>query len=352
MCSITAWGDDLVDIESDTPPCWLGGDGEMAQAIRRHSWCQTDMGPLAGWPRSLQSVLRLILTAPEPMALWWGPNCRQVWNDGFADHLAAAGVTMDLGSRAAEAWSTCWPMFQQALDRAADAWGPQPALTLPPSFSRALTQVTIRPVEDDLGQIAGFVIRLQPMDRNGLSSDDPVTLPIDRRIDDRSALTLLHDLHLRLREAKDVNEAMSEVLYLATSFADTDRGGVHLVDADDRWISLVALQGFTGESDYTRTYCEHDLRIPSPVLDRLRTKRQRVVLTDVARSNLPEVVRTMMQDAGVAAMVSIPLIGPERHFLGVLTVHFREARSLDSFTLRLLDLLGWMAGEFVHIRQV
>lgn len=352
MCSITAWGDDLVDIESDTPPCWLGGDGEMAQAIRRHSWCQTDMGPLAGWPRSLQSVLRLILTAPEPMALWWGPNCRQVWNDGFADHLAAAGVAMDLGSRAAEAWSTCWPMFQQALDRAADAWAPQPALTLPPSFSRALTQVTIRPVEDDLGQIAGFVIRLQPMDRNGLSSDDPVTLPIDRRIDDRSALTLLHDLHLRLREAKDVNEAMSEVLYLATSFADTDRGGVHLVDADDRWISLVALHGFADESDYTRTYCEHDLRIPSPVLDRLRTKRQRVVLTDVARSNLPEVVRTMMQDAGVAAMVSIPLIGPERHFLGVLTVHFREARSLDSFTLRLLDLLGWMAGEFVHIRQV
>lgn len=352
MGNIAAWGETPVDTGSNTRSRWLRGDGEMAQAIRHHPWSQTEMGPLAEWPRVLRSALRLILTAPEPIALWWGSECRQIWNDGFADHLAAAGVVMDLGSRASDAWSTCWPMFKQALDRAADAWGPQPAVTLPPSFSRALTQVTIHPVEDEDGQVAGFVIRLQPMDRNGLSSDDPVTLPIDRRIDDRSALTLLHDLHLRLREAKDVNEAMTEVLHLATSFADTDRGGVHLVDADDRRISLVALQGFAEDSLYTRTYHEHDLRVPSPVLDKLKTKHQRVVLTDVAESDLPDRVRTMMQDAGVAAMVSIPLIGPERHFLGVLTVHFREARSLNSFTLRLLDLLGWIAGEFVHIRQV
>ena len=324
----------------------------MAQAIRDHPWCHTDLGPLAEWPASLRSMLRLLLTAPEPMALWWGPDHRQIWNDGFADHLAAAGITMNLGSRAAEAWSTCWPMFEQALDRVADAWGPQPALTLPPSFSRALTQVTIRPVEANDGQVVGFVIRLQPMDQNGLSSDDPVTLPIDRRIDGRSALTLLHDLYLRLREAKDVNAAMMEVLHLATAFADTEWGGLHLVDADARRISLVALQGFAEDSLYTRTYREHDLRVPSPVLDKLKTKHQRVVLTDVARSDLPDGVRAMMQDAGVAAMVSIPLIGPEQHFLGVLTVHFREPRSLDSFTLRLLDLLGWIAGEFVHIRQV
>ena len=324
----------------------------MAQAIRNHPWCQTDIGPLADWPASLRSVLRLILTAPEPMALWWGPECRQIWNDAFADHLVAAGAAMDLGSKAKEAWSTCWPMFEQALDRTADAWVPQPALTLPPSFSRALTQVTIRPVEEDDGQVVGFLIRLQPMDRNGLSSDDPVRLPIDRRIDGRSALTLLHDLYLRLREARDINDAMMEVLQLATAFADTDRGTVHLVDADDRRISEVAVQGFPDDCLYVRTYREHDLRTPSAVLDKLRTKHQRVVFTDVARSNLRESVRALMQDAGVAATVWIPLNGPEQHFLGVLTIHFREVRSPDSFTLRLLDLLGWIAGEFVHLRQV
>ena len=351
MVEIAARDDSLVDTGLNIQAGWLRGDGEMAQAIRNHPWSRWNMGPLAEWPSALRSALRLMLTAPEPMALWWGPDHRQIWNDGFADHLAAASITMDLGSRAADAWASCWPMFEQALNRAADSWVPQPALTLPPSFSRALTQATIRPVEDEAGQVAGFLVRLQPMDQNGLSSDRPVTLPIDRRVDERSALTLLHDLHLRLRNARDVTDAMTEVLQLATAFADTGRGGIHLVDADDRYISLIALQGLPEESRYVQAYREHDLRDPSPVLDKLKTKHQRVVLTDIPRSNLPDAVRTMMREAGVAAMVSIPLIGPERHFLGVLTVHFSEPRTLDSFTLRLLDLLAWIAGEFVHLRQ-
>lgn len=352
MVEIAARGDSVGTTAFSGPVGWLRGDSEMARAIRAHPWCRTELGPLTEWPPTLQSMLRLVLTAPEPMALWWGGPLHQIWNDAFAEHLAVADIGMELGSPAAEAWSTCWPMFEQALERAANAWEPQPALTLPPSFSRALTQVTIRPIEDEAKQVAGYLIRLQPMDRHGLSSDEPVMLPVDRRIDDRSALTLLHDLHLRLREARNVTQAMTEVLHLATSFADTKWGAVHMVDADDRRISLVAVQGFNEDGLFFRTYRERDLRQPSVILDKLRTKRQRIIFPDVKRAEMSEAVRAMMLDAGIAAMVSIPLIGPERQFLGVLTVHFATPRTLDSFTLRLLDLLGWIAGEFVHLRQV
>lgn len=352
MVEIAARGDSVGTTAFSGPVGWLRGDSEMAKAIGAHPWCRTELGPLTEWPPTLQSMLRLVLTAPEPMALWWGGPLHQIWNDAFAEHLAVADIGMELGSPAAEAWSTCWPMFEQALERAANAWEPQPALTLPPSFSRALTQVTIRPIEDEAKQVAGYLIRLQPMDRHGLSSDEPVMLPVDRRIDGRSALTLLHDLHLRLRESRDVPQAMTEVLHLATSFADTDLGALHLADADDRIATLVAVQGFSEDSLFIRTYRDGDLRKPGPIMEKLMTKRQRIILPDIMRSEMSEIVRAMMLDAGIAAMVSIPLVGPERNFLGILNVHFRTPRTLDSFTLRLLDLLGWIAGEFVHIRRV
>ena len=51
---------------------WPPGAGEMAARIRAHDWAATPLGPIEGWPRSLKTVVDLLLAQAFPMAALWG----------------------------------------------------------------------------------------------------------------------------------------------------------------------------------------------------------------------------------------------------------------------------------------
>lgn len=47
-------------------PMWPAGDGEMARRIRAFDWSVTPLGPPAGWPQSLKTVVDLMLDSAFP----------------------------------------------------------------------------------------------------------------------------------------------------------------------------------------------------------------------------------------------------------------------------------------------
>ena len=72
---------------SELPPhyaAWPAGGGTLGALIRAHDWRATPLGPMEGWPASLRTLVDLVVHAPLPMALVWGPERILLYNDGYA----------------------------------------------------------------------------------------------------------------------------------------------------------------------------------------------------------------------------------------------------------------------------
>ena len=50
---------------------FLSGGGEMGRRMRAIDWAHTPLGALEHWPTSLRTVMRILLTARQPMLLFW-----------------------------------------------------------------------------------------------------------------------------------------------------------------------------------------------------------------------------------------------------------------------------------------
>lgn len=81
---------------------WLVGGGTMGARIRAHDWASTTLGPRDRWPPNLRASLRLVLTAPYPMALMWGPELVYFCNDRLAQLLGCITQPSVIGSSAYE----------------------------------------------------------------------------------------------------------------------------------------------------------------------------------------------------------------------------------------------------------
>ena len=44
----------------------------MGPLMRGHDWAATPVGPPQGWPQTLKTTVRLMLTSRHPMFIWWG----------------------------------------------------------------------------------------------------------------------------------------------------------------------------------------------------------------------------------------------------------------------------------------
>src|SRR5258708_37463199 len=68
----------------------FAGAGEMVGHCRALDWSGTPLGPVAAWPQSLRTAVQLILAAPFPSVVLWGPEAVQIYNDAAAALLPGA----------------------------------------------------------------------------------------------------------------------------------------------------------------------------------------------------------------------------------------------------------------------
>ena len=94
------------------------GNSEMAQRMRAFDWSATSLGHPDTWPRSLQTIVQVLLTTRSPMFLWWGENLLQFYNDAYRPSLGNAGKhPAALGATAASTWPEIWPVIKPLIDQ-------------------------------------------------------------------------------------------------------------------------------------------------------------------------------------------------------------------------------------------
>ncbi|PWC28788.1 hybrid sensor histidine kinase/response regulator [Teichococcus aestuarii] len=96
----------------------LAGGGEAGARLRAVDWASNPLGPVEGWPLSLRTAVRIILSSDFPMMIHWGPELVTFYNDAYAPSLGRKHPG-NLGRPAYEWWSEMWdqltPIFNRVL---------------------------------------------------------------------------------------------------------------------------------------------------------------------------------------------------------------------------------------------
>ena len=70
--------------------------GEVGSDLLKVDWAATPLGPLDTWPRSLESVVRLMLTSRFSMWMAWGPDLTFFCNEAYRRDTLDVVVEMAL----------------------------------------------------------------------------------------------------------------------------------------------------------------------------------------------------------------------------------------------------------------
>jgi len=119
-----AAGRDSGNITPHPSQAFLAGGGESGARMRAVDWSQTALGDPCHWPRSLKTIVRMMLDSRYAMWMMWGPEHTFFCNDAY---LPTVGIKRGwvMGARSdrvwAEIWTELWPRMEQVLTRGACA---------------------------------------------------------------------------------------------------------------------------------------------------------------------------------------------------------------------------------------
>ena len=140
--------------------------GEMAALLRAIDWSKTSLGPMSTWPRSLKTVIGVMLGSRFPMMLGWGPSMIQFYNDAYIPVLGVKHPS-SLGAPVSQVWSEIWdvvgPLLHSVLAGGPALWREHQLLFI---NSRGFAQETFHtfsqsPVPDDDGGVGGVLLTVQ-----------------------------------------------------------------------------------------------------------------------------------------------------------------------------------------------
>jgi len=144
------------------PPNFLQGGGEMGRRMRAFDWAAHPLGPPEAWPRSLKTVIQIILTSRFAMWMGWGPDLIFFCNDAY---LPTTGMKSGwvLGAPAKEVWAEIWPdigpRIEAVMQRGEATWDESLPLFLERSGFTEETYHTFSysPAPNDDGSVGGLL---------------------------------------------------------------------------------------------------------------------------------------------------------------------------------------------------
>jgi signal transduction histidine kinase/DNA-binding response OmpR family regulator len=214
---------------------FLTAGGEMAALLAERDWSDTPLGPRATWPRSLQTVLRILVTSRYAMWLGWGPALTFFYNDAYGAMTLGAKHPWALGRPASEVWAEIWPDVgprAETVIRTGEAtWDEGLLLFLERSGYPEETYHTFSysPVPDDDGTVGGMLC--------------VVTEDTDRVIGERRMVTL-RELAAGLAAVRTEPEVCAAIEHgLAANPRDLPFAAVWLFDTEGRQARLTCVTG-------------------------------------------------------------------------------------------------------------
>jgi signal transduction histidine kinase/DNA-binding response OmpR family regulator/HPt (histidine-containing phosphotransfer) domain-containing protein len=153
-------------------PAWLPDVGDMERAMRALEWRATPLGAPEGWCLALRGAAAMVMAAPQPMMLAWGPALVQIPNEAWYRlhwRLKGSPPAPMLGRTLAQDWSGVWPRVHEAIGRAWRGHGGVVSSFMPPVApgqidgavpGSPLHTLAISPVPDVRGQVGGLLMTL------------------------------------------------------------------------------------------------------------------------------------------------------------------------------------------------
>ena len=141
-------------------PDFLTGGGQLGALMRAHDWSATPLDYPAAWPQPLKTLVGVMLGANQPMFIAWGPQRILLYNDAYADILAAKHPAA-LGQDFLEVWSEVRadiaPIVEQAYSGQAVHMDDIELVMLRKGYPEETHfAFSYTPVRDESGAIAGF----------------------------------------------------------------------------------------------------------------------------------------------------------------------------------------------------
>ena len=139
------------------------GPTELAALMRGKDWSATSLGPPGGWPHSLKTIVRVLLTSRFAMWMGWGPELTFFYNDAYAAMTLGAKHPWALGRPSREVWAEIWPEIGPRIERVLKTgeatWDEDLLLFLKRSGYAEETYHTFSysPVTDDSGRVCGHL---------------------------------------------------------------------------------------------------------------------------------------------------------------------------------------------------
>jgi len=213
------------------------GGGEMSTLMRSTDWSKTKLGPVETWPRSLKTMLGVVLGSRFPMLLWWGPELLHLYNDAYRPILRDKHPA-SLAAPAAQVWAEVWdvagPMARSVQQGGPATWTEDLQLFISSGGMAEETYFTFSysPVPGDDGTIGGL-----------LNTVHETTAKVQSEREFR----MLHDLSARAAEAKTEEEAYRITAEtLSTNEPDLPFVLFYVLDEKAEDARLVAGSGWAG----------------------------------------------------------------------------------------------------------
>ena len=152
----------LPEMDSVTPVEWAKM-GVLGRLVSGFDWTTTPLGPLADWPKSLKTIVRVMLASRFAMWMSWGPALTFLYNDAYAKMTLGKKHPWALGQRSDKVWEEIWgdigPRIERVLSTGQATWDEALLLFLERSGYREETYHTFSysPLSDDEGKVAGHL---------------------------------------------------------------------------------------------------------------------------------------------------------------------------------------------------
>ena len=107
----------------------------MGEIIRAFDWGRTPLGSPAGWPQSLRTALRILLTTHHSACVFWGPELLCFYNDAYQRSLGPERHPAMLGAPLRQVWSETWsvmgPQMERVMSGGGSTWAEDHLVVIP-----------------------------------------------------------------------------------------------------------------------------------------------------------------------------------------------------------------------------
>ncbi len=312
---------------SNTHDIFSGG-GEMGDRMRAMDWAATPLGPVAAWPQSLKTCVRIVLTSRQPMFVWWGAELINLYNDAYKS-IVGGKHPEALGQPASVVWREIWndvlPRAESAMLKNEGTYDEALLLIMERYGYAEETYYTFAysPVPNDEGGIGGILCS---------NTDDT------QRIISERQLALLRELAASTLNTRTVVEACEQsVLALHANRRDLPFAIIYLHDEKERALKLAGVSGIHAGHEAVPVVVRLGEESFWPYADVLREHLPRTVDLTGAFSDLP----SGPWDVPPRQAAVLPLTtGGEVGHAGVLVVGLNPLRQYNDLYEGFINLVA------------